>query len=91
MDLGLQGKKVLVSGATRGIGKACIEEFAKEGAAIALFARDEKLCSEVLSHLKKRYPQNIFVMVIAALGLNDSVKKAVDDAAKALGGLEALL
>ncbi|MEL0106532.1 MAG: SDR family NAD(P)-dependent oxidoreductase [Rhodospirillales bacterium] len=88
MDLGLKGKKAFISGATRGIGKACVEEFAKEGAAVALFARDEKLCSEVLADLEKRYPDNTFVMVIADLGLNEGVKKAVDDAAKALGGLD---
>lgn len=88
MDLGLKGKKAFISGATRGIGKACVEEFAKEGAAVALFARDEKLCAEVLADLEKRYPDNTFEMVIADLGLNDGVKKAVDDAAKALGGLD---
>ncbi len=88
MDLGLKGKKAFVSGATRGIGKACVEELAKEGCDIALFARDEQLCSEVMDDLQNRYPDNKFVMVIADLGLNDGVKKAVDDAAKNLGGLD---
>ena len=88
MDLGLKGKKAFVSGATRGIGKACVEELAKEGCDIALFARDEKLCTEVVDDLKKRYPNNKFVIVIANLGLNPEVKKAVDDAAKALGGID---
>ncbi|MEX2451785.1 MAG: SDR family oxidoreductase [Rhodospirillales bacterium] len=88
MDLGLKGKKVLVSGATRGIGKACVEEFAKEGCDIALFARDEKLCNEVADDLRKRYPGIKLVNVIADLGMNPAVKKAVDDAAKALGGID---
>ena len=88
MDLGLRGKRAFVSGATRGIGKACVEELAQEGCDIALFARDEDLCNEVATNLRSRFPDNRFVVVIADLGLNPEVKRAVDDAAAALGGLD---
>jgi 3-oxoacyl-[acyl-carrier protein] reductase len=88
MDLGLRGKKVLVSGATRGIGKACVEEFAAEGCDIALFARDESLCQKVAADLKKRFPENRFAVIISDLGLNEKVKKAVAEAADILGGLD---
>jgi len=66
---------VLVSGATRGIGKACVEEFAAEGCDIALFARDEALCNKVSEYLRKRFPDNRFVPIISDLGLNEKVKK----------------
>ncbi len=39
MDLGLSGKRVLVTGATRGIGRATVELFLKEGARVAFTAR----------------------------------------------------
>ena len=39
MDLGLKGKKVIITGATRGIGRAVANLFASEGADIALCAR----------------------------------------------------
>jgi len=88
MDLGLKGRKAFVSGATRGIGKACVEELAAEGCDIALFARDEDLCNKIADDLRQRFPDNKFVVVIADLGLNPSVKTAVDEAAKALGGID---
>jgi 3-oxoacyl-[acyl-carrier protein] reductase len=40
MDLGLRGMVVLVTGASRGLGKAVAEELAREGCKVALMARD---------------------------------------------------
>lgn len=53
MDLGLSGKKVILSGGARGIGRATLETFAKEGCDIAFFARNADKVSEAAAALKK--------------------------------------
>jgi NAD(P)-dependent dehydrogenase (short-subunit alcohol dehydrogenase family) len=49
MDLGLRGKRAIVTGASRGIGRACAIELAREGANVCVAGRDEALIAGVVA------------------------------------------
>ena len=48
MDLGLEGKRVIVTGASRGIGNACALALAGEGARVCVTARNEELLARTV-------------------------------------------
>lgn len=55
MDLGLTGKRVLIAGASRGIGLAMAKAFLGEGAWVALLARNPAPLSEISQQFQTQY------------------------------------
>ena len=85
MDLGLQGKRVIISGGSRGIGLAMVEKFVQEGAAVAFFARGEEGVASALDNLPDR--GNAFGAAVDAAD-HDAVRSWVSQAADQLGGID---
>ncbi len=84
----MAGRAVLVTGASRGIGRAVARAFAADGERVALHHRDSaSLASALLAEL----PGNGHVVVQADLADQAAVRRAVDDAAGQLGGLDVVV
>ena len=85
MDLELQGKRALVTGGSRGIGKAVALALALEGADVAILARDPARLEAAAKELRDASGRTV-VAVVADTTDDAQVARAVADAVRALGG-----
>ena len=85
MDLGLSKKKVVISGATRGIGRAIAETFLDEGACVAFCARKGDEVAEAEAALKKK---GIAHGAVCDVRNGDSYRDWLATAVEKLGGVD---
>jgi 3-oxoacyl-[acyl-carrier protein] reductase len=91
MELNLKDRIAFVTGASRGIGYAIAEAFAREGVHLALFGRAEALCAELAHKLRKRHQGLRAVAIKLDFEYPQTVRPAIESAVSELGGLDILV
>ena len=86
MDLGLKGKRAIVTGGSKGIGRRCADIFADEGAHVAICARNAGEVEAMVAGLRAKG----VTAHGAALDVSDkaALEAWVAEAAEALGGID---
>lgn len=85
----MTGRVAVVTGGTRGIGRAIAEGYAAAGANVAVVSRDEDACQETAKHLRSLGGEAIGFR--ADMGDLSDVGKIVDRTVSELGGLDVLV
>ena len=89
MDLHLKGKRAVVTGATKGIGRAIAFGLAAEGCDVAICARDAKDVNATVAELKA-FGVNAYGASVDVAGCSE-LESFVNDAASVLGGIDILV
>lgn len=91
MDLGLSGKTALVAAASKGLGRAIAEEFAREGAKVAMCSRDESAITSAAEDIRRKTGNKDVLPIAADLSTNEGCDAFVEKAVGAFGALDILI
>jgi 3-oxoacyl-[acyl-carrier protein] reductase len=90
MDLGIAGRRALVTGASAGLGWAAARALAEEGARVAICSRDESRLAAAALRLREATGVDVET-VVGDVARREGVERVVTEAARRLGGLEILV
>ena len=82
---------VMITGATRGIGRALVYAFARKGFDVAFCSGNEEDCLALLEELKERYPENRYFAKTCNVADEAQIKTFVKLAWETLGSLKILI
>ena len=86
MELGLSGRRALVTGASSGLGLACAQALAAEGAFVAIAARSEQRLASAAAAIA-----GVVTSLVADVSSTEGVAAMVSAAEAALGGIDILI
>ena len=89
MDLGLSGKRAIVTGGSRGIGKQCALALAREGVHVCIAARTHDTLNETLAELEQTGSEGH--AVAGDLNIPANCEKVVRETVDRFGGVDILV
>jgi NAD(P)-dependent dehydrogenase (short-subunit alcohol dehydrogenase family) len=87
----LTGKVALITGSSRGIGKASAEQMAEQGAKVVISSRKAGPCEEVAAAINARHGEGTAIAVPANISSKDDLQRLVDETNKAFGKIDILV
>jgi NAD(P)-dependent dehydrogenase (short-subunit alcohol dehydrogenase family) len=84
----LSGKSAIITGSSRGIGRAIAEQFAAQGAKVTISSRKPGPCQEVAAALNETYGEGTAIAVPANISSKDELQRMVDATNDAFGKVD---
>jgi NAD(P)-dependent dehydrogenase (short-subunit alcohol dehydrogenase family) len=87
----LAGKVAIVTGSSRGIGRAIATRLAEHGANVVISSRNLSPCEEVAADINEKYGKDRAIAIPASISSKDQLRHLVDETNRRLGKVDTLV
>ncbi len=87
----LTGKTAVVTGSSRGIGRAIVERLAEHGAKVVVSSRKAPACEEVAASINARHGAGRALAIPANISSKDDLQRLADETVEAFGQIDILV
>lgn len=87
----LTGKVAVITGSSRGIGRAIAEELAANGARVVISSRKLEACEPVAAEINARHGEGTAIAIAASISDKEALQALVDGAVQRFGAIDILV
>ena len=87
----MSGKVAVITGSTRGIGRAIAERMAEHGARVVISSRKQDVCDQVAREINDKFGKGRAVAIPANISSKENLQHLVDESNRAFGRIDVLV
>ena len=87
----MTGKVAVITGSTRGIGRAIAERMAEHGAKVVISSRKQDVCDQVAKEVNEKFGKGTAVAIAANISSKENLQNLVDESNRAFGKIDVLV
>jgi NAD(P)-dependent dehydrogenase (short-subunit alcohol dehydrogenase family) len=87
----MSGKVAVITGSTRGIGRAIAERMAEHGAKVVVSSRKQDVCDQVTNEINDRFGKETAIAIAANISSKENLQNLVEVSTKAFGKIDVLV
>src|SRR3954452_5813352 len=87
----MTGKVAVMTGSTRGIGRAIAERMAEHGANVVISSRKQDVCDQVATEINGKFGKGTAVAIAANISSKENLQKMVNESNRAFGKIDVLV
>ena len=87
----LSGKVAIITGSSRGIGRAIAVRMAEQGAKVVVSSRKEAACLDVVAEITAAHGEGRAIAIPANISSKEDLQRLVDETNKAFGQIDILV
>src|SRR5260370_14038651 len=87
----MSGKVAVITGSTRGIGRAIAERMAEHGAKVVISSRKQDVCDQVSKEVNDKFEKGTAVAIAANISSKENLQNLVNESNRAFGKIDVLV